>query len=1719
MGDSPHAGSSAPLAPPFSPTPSTSHSPPAVEDSEQRSPTNPRQAAIATLRRAASTRERPPTSSTSPPRRVASPSSSRSPPPSRSRPRASTTTRSTESASCGDDDDTSLFPLLPTSSTSFGPSQLERTASLLARQTALAKLTGTTPPTPPRSFFTAGEELPTLEELQRRARAKLDQRQQQFQRGIGLEDGESRRRGGAREGTVPAMPTLRRNNTVATNQVSGASRLEERNELAILATTGGSSGPMPVLRRNNTVTGIGVQSGQESIGIGSTRPGGGDPAPPVDGQGGAGGGTEERTQARVNLMRKLSARRLGANASPSAPAPAPRPSLPAAVAGSSSTAAPPAVPVVPPSPPSTSTRDRLAVVGRIGRARPRSGSVGAIERGEGEGGGGGGEGGEALNEWWNGIGISMDGPPRLGRTIEPSRTAATSEQGDEGPTTTMTDVRSETPSTQRSSISTSASASSGRGGGGGGLDDGDAWEFDHALQPPRPRISGDLERPGSEVEVVRDSQAHYPPRAPPDDTLDSEDPTLDRSDASHYTPSLDRTPKATWIPSFFPSSTALHPSQPPGSAASTQTARFPGPSRSGLGTGAGSGIGVGIGIVNSRYGSLDDDAISPNTSPAYPGPDWPTDRPAHAHARGEPSRRPRSSSSASGVGVVPRDFGSTSSSVHLDAPSRPSVSSTTSNPIISSSALSPSASSTSSVSSSSTSTSSPPPNLDTLHDLRNVRPIPTFGIAAVEGGGGGAGGVNGGGRKRGSSASSSLTWLEKNRKNMARGSDAQLLFSKVTVDGRGGFGSGSASTVGSGSASAADSLKGGQTGREGGQDAMEELRKGKARDGGFPPPEKGYQFPGPLGPNASGAEEASRTDAHALFEQLGRDSPRIVEPSPQLAASPASKPSPNLSIRGKRDFPFKLPFQPSSFPSSLSDSPILPDPISPTSVISDPFSNLGLVPPAGYGSLVPSSSEVMDRQPSARSNRSAAVPNPLVTAQTARGVPTSQEMVKSPSLESTATSSAGGNSSTYHSPVAMRRDLSSSSNSSSTSFFLKSPRVAQLPADQLPANRILAKLDSLLGTEQLYSPSASSPSPSSLLDTPPRKLLLHAPVLQVVNANTVKDRYLFLFTDMLVIAKPLIADHPLTGEPIEPTLENQFLVKSVVELRHLKIVATEDLQEETSASNSKKRHPLLVAFIDRFANEPSRAIASLVQKGGLANDAPTISNLLFKNTDLNRNQLGAYLANPNHRHVLRSYIERFRFGGVRIDDALRLFLMSVRLPPQDRKAAEYVLGVLANVWAETNLASGFDPSLAFSLIVAILRLSDALHSGQEREHAEGPILPASRGTQALSVDDFVTKFREHDARMVVPEDLLSRIYTSVRRERIEQASDNSIFSMTPDIEANLEPAKLPTHLTYRTASEVFTITIPAPDTKFSIKLAGPDLIFDPPVLSFARSATQSFRVTGTALGVRVMVLIKRGANAPRYQGLPLNKAFSIERAFMQNTFQAAFTNHLDVKRKYMFSVSDPSIRAVWLSTFRTQISQALANPPPVTPALAAARAVATQVLRDVFLPPEEPAAVPPAAPSPRPNLAAPRFGPPVTPSTPRARLGTPTRTGAALARSNSTSKMYASKFKHEADLSDRKQSLITGQLRPNGIAGLGSVKDEVAVFGASPFAKTGRALVLTTEQNSLLPLVLSFLNTGLEVAPHPLSLDGSAFQLPALPPSTAAVPSSFPLVGLPPFSH
>ena len=709
---------------------------PAIEQDDV--PLNPRQAAVAMLKRAASTRESPSKSTTSP-----SPSTSSSPTQtrySRTRPRAYTS----HSRPPYDDDDTSLFLNPP------GASSLERTASLLARQLAMSKLTGTAPPTPPPTFFATNEPLPTLEDLQRRARAKLELGNQNREFGAGL-----------RRNNTTAAAVNRGQQGMATNAVKP-----------------------PILKRNNTVTGIGVTGGLvagttteilESIQLAQSQlylqpqPTAQDQSMNQT-QGESEQGTE-RSEARVNLMRKLSARRLAS------PAPSSQPPV----------------------------RDRLAVVGRIGRARPRSGSVSGLD-------------------WRLGANLSAKEtlsagpPPQLGAPVQ-SHPREDSRAGI-GIGISMGDSetdRSESPSTQRSSTgdwkdpnepSTDEDEAQSD-------EERNAWEFDQALHPPTfPTTS--RSRPESEMEHIRESKQHYPPPIQTTMPIQSSPHPSFRSVSSAH--SSDRTPKAPWTPSFFPPQPTSQ-STAPSSATTVQQARF----------------------SNPPPQHLVEESVSPNSSPQYPKPDWPN----YEGRQQEHERRPSL-------------LALNSSDVHLYPPTN-----------LSSATVSPSASisSTSSSQPSINLPPSPPPN------ERTQRQIPTFGIAAVEAQPSGFFGLGGMGadRKRGSSASSSLAMLEASRRARERGSDAtQLQLGSISASayGRSRMGSAVSSidSTGSGSGSSSGRMLEKVDSRD--EDEEERLRDDRVdtnegvkdtQEAAFPPPQSGYQFPGPT--KAEGGADSARDDS------------------------------------------------------------------------------------------------------------------------------------------------------------------------------------------------------------------------------------------------------------------------------------------------------------------------------------------------------------------------------------------------------------------------------------------------------------------------------------------------------------------------------------------------------------------------------------------------------------------------------------------------------------------------------------------------------------------------------------------------------------------------------------------------------------------------------------------------------------------------------------------
>jgi len=497
-----------------------------------------------------------------------------------------------------------------------------------------------------------------------------------------------------------------------------------------------------------------------------------------------------------------------------------------------------------------------------------------------------------------------------------------------------------------------------------------------------------------------------------------------------------------------------------------------------------------------------------------------------------------------------------------------------------------------------------------------------------------------------------------------------------------------------------------------------------------------------------------------------------------------------------------------------------------------------------------------------------------------------------------------------------------------------------------PGAMILERLDEQLGN------GSRGPNGSTFVDDPPRRLLLSSQVLQVANSNTVKDRFVFLFNDILIVAKPVTQDYDALLDMTKPSpLDRKFIVKSVVQLRDVRFTADRD-DLPLSSLSSISRNPLVRTFVIQFAKGADNAISHFFEKSGTRDDPTVLGQLLFRMLDLDRAKLGDYLSRRTSKVVLKAFIGCFGFGGVRIDKALRVFLQSLHLAPPSRYSnpLEYVSDSFASRWydANTDLVA-YDKDLAIRLVRAIIQLNDVLYGGVIQDPWAHVQIKRNVTTR-----DFIDAFRRYDPRCLVSDDLLDRIHASIKREPLSQAR-NSAHSVAPD-QLIILKRPIPSRLTYRMQSEPIIVRIPQADPSLTIHLHGNELIFDPPYLTFTRSAEASFRITGTALGLKTVSFSRSGSSSLLYTGLPLSSPIVIERSFMRNTFQIAFVNHQGLKRRYMFSVDDPVMRHNWTISLKRQIDIVSAGQQAQvtgsSPFHRAAEQVAFRVLQETLIPPQ-----------------------------------------------------------------------------------------------------------------------------------------------------------------------
>ncbi|KAF8897035.1 hypothetical protein CPB84DRAFT_1781377 [Gymnopilus junonius] len=453
--------------------------------------------------------------------------------------------------------------------------------------------------------------------------------------------------------------------------------------------------------------------------------------------------------------------------------------------------------------------------------------------------------------------------------------------------------------------------------------------------------------------------------------------------------------------------------------------------------------------------------------------------------------------------------------------------------------------------------------------------------------------------------------------------------------------------------------------------------------------------------------------------------------------------------------------------------------------------------------------------------------------------------------------------------------------------------------------------------EEFLARGPKNPVLTSAIEEPPRKLILSWPVLQVVNPNTVKDRFLFLFNDILVIAKPVTYDQDNLMDTHKMSLpDRKYTVKSVVQLRYLRFCADRS-EAQGKAPPLGVRSPLIRSFISQFSKDPDLAIKTLFTKSDVQDDPVLLGQLLSRILELDRSRLGEYLSRKTSKAVLKSYLDSFGFTGLRVDVALRVFLHSVNVSRHSHSygALEHLLDSLGSRWYEANAKFvAYDKDMAVRLVWALTQLNERLHGGIAEEPG-----PTDHIRRTVTSKEFLDAFRRYDTRYLVSDELLQELYRSIFHERLCQASP-STYGHLQDTPITIK-RPLPSRLTYKAQSEPVVLRLPQADPLLTIELYGQDLEFDPPMLQFSKSPEASFRIMGKSLGSKTITMCRSGPNATKYSALPLSHTVVVERAFMRNTFQLAFQQS-GLKRRYMFSVDDPIIRNEWATSLKRHIDAA-----------------------------------------------------------------------------------------------------------------------------------------------------------------------------------------------------
>ncbi|XP_069096639.1 Golgi-specific brefeldin A-resistance guanine nucleotide exchange factor 1 isoform X1 [Pleurodeles waltl] len=190
--------------------------------------------------------------------------------------------------------------------------------------------------------------------------------------------------------------------------------------------------------------------------------------------------------------------------------------------------------------------------------------------------------------------------------------------------------------------------------------------------------------------------------------------------------------------------------------------------------------------------------------------------------------------------------------------------------------------------------------------------------------------------------------------------------------------------------------------------------------------------------------------------------------------------------------------------------------------------------------------------------------------------------------------------------------------------------------------------------------------------------------------------------------------------------------------------------------NIKNKKKLIITGTEQFNQKPKKGVQFLQEKNLLTTpmNNTEVALWLRENPWLDKKMIGEFISDRKNIDLLDSFVGTFSFQGLRIDEALRLYLEAFRLPGE-APVIHRLLEVFTEKWQEINGTPFAHNDAGFALAYAVIMLNTDQHNHNVRKQ-----------NVPMSLEEFRKNLKGVNGGNDFDQDMLEDIYQAIKNDEI-----------------------------------------------------------------------------------------------------------------------------------------------------------------------------------------------------------------------------------------------------------------------------------------------------------------------------------------------------------------